>query len=261
MAKQPPAFLFYYKDFLASTACMSVAEVGAYLRLLCYQWEHEVVPDDSRKIARIINAGAQSNTLWRGIRERFPSVSEGTLQNQRLERVRAEVQTGKSDTGERRKSSRSGTEPAQYVRTSAFAFTSAVPPVITSAASDGDAVQQAHDGNGDSISAAAARFERFWAAYPRKVGRDAAWREWLKRSPGNALTDTMIAKVREQQASPQWLKDGGQFIPHPRTWLHQGRWQDELEVTPKNADEYGHTPPCRTHAECIAKRLGRTEPT
>jgi len=71
------------------------------------------------------------------------------------------------------------------------------------------------------------RFERWWAEYPRRVGKDAAWREWLKRSPSDDLTNQMIAKVREQRQSRDWQKDGGQFIPHPRTWLHQGRWQDE----------------------------------
>ena len=74
------------------------------------------------------------------------------------------------------------------------------------------------------------RFERFWAVYPRKTGKDAAWKEWLKRAPSDELTATMIAKVQEQRASAQWLKDGGEYIPHPRTWLHQGRWQDETEV-------------------------------
>jgi uncharacterized protein YdaU (DUF1376 family) len=71
------------------------------------------------------------------------------------------------------------------------------------------------------------RFERWWDGYPRKVGKDAAWREWLHRSPDDDLTAVMITAVEQQRASEQWLRDGGQFIPHPRTWLHQGRWQDE----------------------------------
>ena len=37
----------------------------------------------------------------------------------------------------------------------------------------------------------------------------------------------MIAAVERHQASPQWQKDGGQFIPHPKTWLREGRWKDE----------------------------------
>lgn len=100
-----------------------------------------------------------------------------------------------------------------------------------------------------------ARFDRFWASYPRKTGKDAAWKEWLKRAPDDALTDLMVAKVIEQCASPQWRKDGGQFIPHPRTWIHQGRWQDEdvTVATPIKPDGRGHLPPCRTNTECNRK--------
>lgn len=78
-----------------------------------------------------------------------------------------------------------------------------------------------------NLTALRARFERVWAVYPKKVGKDAAWGEFQKRSPDDDLTDVMIAAVKVQRASEQWRKDGGQFIPNPRTWLHQGRWQDE----------------------------------
>ena len=37
----------------------------------------------------------------------------------------------------------------------------------------------------------------------------------------------MVAAIEQHCASAQWRKDGGQFIPYPRTWLHQGRWKDE----------------------------------
>ena len=37
----------------------------------------------------------------------------------------------------------------------------------------------------------------------------------------------MVAAVAQHCASAQWRKDDGQFIPHPRTWLNQGRWKDE----------------------------------
>ena len=26
------------------------------------------------------------------------------------------------------------------------------------------------------------------------------------------------------------MKDNGQYIPNPATWLNQGRWEDELEA-------------------------------
>jgi uncharacterized protein YdaU (DUF1376 family) len=89
---QPPTFQFYVADFLASTADMDPAEVGAYLRLLCFQWEHGSVPDDDRKIARIIgSSGRVGYALWRSIKHKFSvSLSRGRLQNARLEKVRAQ---------------------------------------------------------------------------------------------------------------------------------------------------------------------------
>ena len=67
-------------------------------------------------------------------------------------------------------------------------------------------------------------FESFWSAYPRKVGKDKAWDAWKKKSPD--LT-TCINALEWQVKQDQWTKDGGQFIPHPSTWINQGRWADE----------------------------------
>jgi hypothetical protein len=80
-------------------------------------------------------------------------------------------------------------------------------------------------------------FDDFWAAYPRKVGRLAAKREWDKIRPDEDL-------VRRIAAALEWQREtwsDPQYIPHPRTWLHQGRWDDEPPLpavvkreTPKN---------------------------
>lgn len=77
-----------------------------------------------------------------------------------------------------------------------------------------------------ATATAEARFERLWAVYPRKVGKGAALVEFRRVDADDALTDVMIAKVEEQKQSSQWRKDGGQFVPHPRTWIHQKRWLD-----------------------------------
>jgi hypothetical protein len=39
----------------------------------------------------------------------------------------------------------------------------------------------------------------------------------------------MIQAIQTQKKTQQWIKENGQFIPHPYTWLNQGRWQDEVE--------------------------------
>ena len=70
-------------------------------------------------------------------------------------------------------------------------------------------------------------FEKFWSAYPRKVGKKAAWTKWRLLNPDDGLVETILSAVAKQAESSQWHKDGGAFIPHPTTWLNQGRWEDE----------------------------------
>ena len=70
-------------------------------------------------------------------------------------------------------------------------------------------------------------FAEFWSAYPKKVGKDAALKAFEKRKPDAQLLSQMLAAIAVQAKSADWTKDSGQFIPHPATWLNQGRWQDE----------------------------------
>jgi hypothetical protein len=71
-------------------------------------------------------------------------------------------------------------------------------------------------------------FEAFWTAYPKKTGRLAAKKAWDKLNGTRPSTEAIVAKVEELKKSEQWLKDGGQYIPLPTTWLNQGRWDDEV---------------------------------
>lgn len=71
-----------------------------------------------------------------------------------------------------------------------------------------------------------ALFDAFWAAYPKKVGKDAAKKAFDKRKPDGKLLDDMLRAVAKQKQMPGWIKDNGQFVPNPATWLNQGRWMD-----------------------------------
>ena len=72
-------------------------------------------------------------------------------------------------------------------------------------------------------------FESFWKVYPRKVGKEKC-RNWFKsHKPKQDLVQKMIEAVDEQKKSKQWSDP--QYIPHPYTWLNQGRWEDELTPT------------------------------
>lgn len=67
-------------------------------------------------------------------------------------------------------------------------------------------------------------FDEFWKKYPKKVGKDAACKLWVKLQPDINL---VIQNLDWQINSQQW-KDG--FIPNPATYLNQGRWKDEPVV-------------------------------
>jgi len=70
-------------------------------------------------------------------------------------------------------------------------------------------------------------FAEFWTHYPRKVGKDVAWKAYQKVNPDSELHKTMLAVLAWQRQQDSWIRDGGQYIPHPSTWLNQGRWKDE----------------------------------
>lgn len=73
-------------------------------------------------------------------------------------------------------------------------------------------------------------FLAFWQVYPRKTGKDAAWKAWRNRKGDLPDADELAAIIERQCHSDQWQRDGGQYIPHPATWLNQGRWKDEQET-------------------------------
>lgn len=70
-------------------------------------------------------------------------------------------------------------------------------------------------------------FERFWSAYPRKQNKERARRAWKKLNPDIELCRTMSAALERDKQSEQWGKDGGEYIPHPSSWLNGRRWEDE----------------------------------
>lgn len=75
-------------------------------------------------------------------------------------------------------------------------------------------------------------FKEFWKCYPKKIGKGKAWEEWNKISieKDENLIKKMITVINQFKITDQWQKNNGQYIPNPATWLHQKRWEDEIEV-------------------------------
>ena len=69
-------------------------------------------------------------------------------------------------------------------------------------------------------------FDLFWSLYPRRVVKRAAVKAWDKEMRNGTSPDEIINGLRRQL--PHLNARDVQFIPHPSTWLNQGRWEDEI---------------------------------
>jgi hypothetical protein len=73
-------------------------------------------------------------------------------------------------------------------------------------------------------------FNDFWQIYPRKVAKKAAEKAWKQM--------TFVEQTKALSAVTQHVKywqikeTEHEFIPHPATWLNQGRYDDELVIEP-----------------------------
>jgi hypothetical protein len=84
-------------------------------------------------------------------------------------------------------------------------------------------------------------FLAFWAAYPKRVGKDAAAKSFagaMKRIQSAEPLAVILAGL--ERALPGW--DDPQFIPNPATWLNQGRWEDDAP-TPRTGTRNDRTAP------------------
>jgi hypothetical protein len=74
-------------------------------------------------------------------------------------------------------------------------------------------------------------FDKFWAAYPRKVAKAEARKAWAQTASIRPDTDSLIKAVLSHCRTEQWMKSNGAFIPHAATWLRGERWEDVYEVS------------------------------
>lgn len=76
-------------------------------------------------------------------------------------------------------------------------------------------------------------FDVFWESYPlKKSKQDArkAFESIIKRKDAPTI-ERLVASVETHKKSIGWKKDGGQFIPHPATYLRKGMYDDELNAS------------------------------
>jgi hypothetical protein len=104
-------------------------------------------------------------------------------------------------------------------------------------------------------------FEQFWLAYKRPAGtkgaKPAALAEWRKLSA--AYRELAIAELTKFQASRDWQKDNGQFIPYAERYLKR-----QLFLSPPDGNGNGHgrdSPNCPWCHGTMIKRNSKLDGT
>lgn len=90
------------------------------------------------------------------------------------------------------------------------------------------------------VENAAAGFAEFWAAWPsgpRKVAKQQALNKWASFGCADNASH-ILAHVEWMKKQPDWIKDGGSFVPMVLTYLNQQRWVDweAPKPVPKHPD-------------------------
>ena len=90
-----------------------------------------------------------------------------------------------------------------------------------------------------TVEAIPSQFDKFWTAYPRRVGKGAARRAWEAAVKAGVDPDDIIAGAERFRADPNRSPDA-RYTPHPSTWIRGERWLDEAVVElppqPERAD-------------------------
>lgn len=227
---------FHIGDYASATRHLSWAEDCAYRRLLDSYYVREMpFPVDKRQIYRLVVASTdeQREAVDVVLDEFFVLTDEG------YRHMRCDAEIAAADD-KKNKASQSAQERWRIAREKELALQmenerNANEPKDTCdrIANESETTCEGNAPNPNpKVNLKPSRepvgFAEFWSAYPKKVGKGAAETSWKKLRPDLAtcLTALSIAKT-----SRDWLKENGQYIPNPATWLNQRRWEDSAPIT------------------------------
>jgi uncharacterized protein YdaU (DUF1376 family) len=258
----PLAFLkFYGSDFLNATASWTMEERGIYITLLWYSWVNGGLPGEVDRIDRMA-PGAKA--CWPVLESKFAIGPDGLRRNPRQERDRATMRAKSESAAERgrrgaeqRWSSHSNSHPSAIeqpsnldgygmaIQSSEFRVQSSEvreQKPENSISLNGSAVEPDSSVNDPKPNRRAtipqAALEALWLKFPRKVGKkramallDKGVREIMEDIEHDEPTDALIYMGERIDAlAHKHRTTDPKFIPHPATWLGQGRYLDPVET-------------------------------
>ena len=222
LSSVPIYFRFFIDDYLRDAEELSIMRHGAYLKLMLWYYARaKPIPNDLQRIyCRVGARSSEEEAATRYILEEFFRLQDNVWTHKRIEEElahwRARSEDAKRSVLEREKKRNkiNETTPSNDERT-----------VIERSSNQN---QNQNHIKPKIKTLAQNEFARFWKAYPKKKSKGQAEKAFSKIKPD--LIDTVLKALSKARESPDWLKEGGTYIPYPATWLNARGWEDEFEV-------------------------------
>ena len=215
MAKAPPSFQFYPSDFISGTMHLDHQAIACYLLLLCFQWQHKILPNDVQKLRRICRWEGDFGPIWEEIRDKFVELDDGSLVNERLETTRnraLELSRKRSDAGKKGGQAIAKQLPKQKGKQNV---------------SKGS--MKYEDRSMKSNTRRMDNFEQFWTSVKTKTGKARAAKHYataieLLAPDHEDPHGYLIDRLEAYQASDRFR---GEYAWEPCTWLRDGHYDDD----------------------------------
>lgn len=236
----------YIGDYLGGTQHLTTVQHGAYFLLLMANWRMGHLPDDDRKLASIARLSLKAwLPMADTIRAFFVSPEPGKITQPRIaeEREKAESLSQKraiSGAAGKRVAMANALKLKEMALANAQAGLNTVTVTYTEEVHTEEHTPLNPPLAGGQRSLALAEslpvekpkkskrggdddpdFARFWAAYPRKVGKGQARKAWAAAT-GRFPASEVLAGLQ----GAKWPSDA-RYIPYPATWLNGERWADQ----------------------------------
>jgi len=232
LSNKPPAFQLYAADFYMDIIGWSNEAVGAYLRLLLYEWVNGPIPND----IKILRSASETSPkrfpkVLKHLKMKFLISPEGRWYNPRLEQTRKEQEEYRKSQQD---SGRRGAEIRWKGKEKGGGHDNGDPISDPNGVANGETMAlQSSSSSSSKKNTYTPDFEAFWKEYPKKAEKADAFKAW-KRAESRPDIQTLLKILAAHKNSFDWKKDNGKYVPYPARWINRKRWEDDILEQPRS---------------------------
>jgi len=224
-----PYMQFYVADYLADTTHLTAEEHGAYMLLLFSYWQ----TGKPLRIDRLATVARIPNERWPSVADTLSEFFHVTETHWVQFRVEADLEAVNSKVVTASNAGKASARAKALKKQQELndRSTNVDDPLQRNGNhKDTDTDTDTDKNKNNTPPMVDDLFPKFWKMYPNKKGKSAAEKAWKKLKVTADLFGQIAEGLAAQVVCEAWVKDGGQFIPHPATWLNGKRWEDEVKV-------------------------------